>query len=56
MGTKMANAFMLTGFECFDVTTNDIIKHPNLLNKYNGLVACGGFSYGDVLGQARMGK
>ncbi len=50
---EMANAFMLAGFECFDVTTNDIINHPDILNQYNGLVACGGFSYGDVLGAGR---
>ena len=47
---EMANAFNLAGFECYDVNTNDVIANPALLNEYHGLVACGGFSYGDVLG------
>ena len=33
--------------------TNDIINNPDILNDYRGLVACGGFSYGDVLGAGR---
>ena len=49
----MANAFNLAGFDCYDVNTNDVIANPGLLNEYHGLVACGGFSYGDVLGAGR---
>ena len=47
---EMAHAFMLSGFECHDVHTNDIAS--NIL-KYDGLVACGGFSFGDVLGAGK---
>ncbi len=50
---EMANAFNLAGFDCYDVNTNDVIANPALLNEYHGLVACGGFSYGDVLGAGR---
>ena len=50
---EMANAFILAGFDCYDVNTNDIISNPMLLDEYHGLVACGGFSYGDVLGAGR---
>ena len=50
---EMANAFNLAGFDCYDVNTNDVIANPSLLDGYHGLVACGGFSYGDVLGAGR---
>ena len=50
---EMANAFRLAGFDCYDINTNDIINNPEILNSYKGLVACGGFSYGDVLGAGR---
>jgi phosphoribosylformylglycinamidine synthase len=50
---EMANAFKYVGFDAYDVNTNDIINNPDILNDYNGLVACGGFSYGDVLGAGR---
>ena len=50
---EMANAFRLAGFDCYDINTNDIINNPEMLNSYKGLVACGGFSYGDVLGAGR---
>ena len=50
---EMANAFTLAGFDCYDVNTNDVINNPALLKEYDGLVACGGFSYGDVLGAGR---
>ena len=36
-----------------NINTNDIISNPDILNSYKGLVACGGFSYGDVLGAGR---
>jgi phosphoribosylformylglycinamidine synthase len=50
---EMANAFRLAGFDCYDINTNDIINNPEILNSYKGLAACGGFSYGDVLGAGR---
>ena len=50
---EMANAFNLASFDCYDINTNDIISNPGLLDEYHGLVACGGFSYGDVLGAGR---
>jgi phosphoribosylformylglycinamidine synthase len=47
---EMAAAFMRAGFECADVHMQDLINGSVQLDRYNGLVACGGFSYGDVLG------
>jgi phosphoribosylformylglycinamidine synthase len=46
---EMAAAFTLAGFEAVDVHMTDL--HGGLgLDSFSGLVACGGFSYGDVLG------
>ena len=47
---EMAAAFSLAGFECQDVHMSDLISGRVDLADFNGLVACGGFSYGDVLG------
>ena len=47
---EMAAAFHRVGFECVDVHMSDIIEGRTSLENYKGLVACGGFSYGDVLG------
>lgn len=47
---EMAAAFSRAGFEAIDVHMSDIIDRPAALAAFNGLVACGGFSYGDVLG------
>ena len=47
---EMANAFHQSGFDCYDIHTNDLSSN---LSKFNGLVACGGFSFGDVLGAGR---
>jgi phosphoribosylformylglycinamidine synthase len=47
---EMAAAFDRAGFETFDVHMSDIIEHGMQLDEFKGLVACGGFSYGDVLG------
>ncbi len=47
---EMANAFYRAGFECVDVHMSDIIEGRVSLERFKGLVACGGFSYGDVLG------
>lgn len=50
---EMAAAFMQAGFECVDVTTQAIIAGEVTLQDFQGLVACGGFSYGDVLGAGK---
>ena len=47
---EMAAAFDRAGFETIDVHMSDIIEHGMQLDDFKGLVACGGFSYGDVLG------
>ncbi|MGH8492313.1 MAG: phosphoribosylformylglycinamidine synthase [Moraxellaceae bacterium] len=47
---EMAAAFDRAGFESFDVHMSDIIEGRVNLADFKGLVACGGFSYGDVLG------
>ncbi len=47
---EMATAFNRAGFECTDVHMNDLGNDHHSLNDFIGLVACGGFSYGDVLG------
>jgi phosphoribosylformylglycinamidine synthase len=47
---EMAAAFDAAGFECHDVHMSDIISGAVSLSGFSGLVACGGFSYGDVLG------
>ena len=47
---EMAAAFDRAGFRAFDVHMTDLIDGGATLDGYHGLVACGGFSYGDVLG------
>lgn len=47
---EMAAAFDRAGFTSVDVHLSDIINGRHLLDDFVGLVACGGFSYGDVLG------
>jgi len=47
---EMAAAFDKAGFTAIDVHTTDILTGRTNLNEFKGLVACGGFSYGDVLG------
>jgi phosphoribosylformylglycinamidine synthase len=47
---EMAAAFDRAGFDCFDVHMSDILSGRVSLADFKGLVACGGFSYGDVLG------
>jgi phosphoribosylformylglycinamidine synthase len=46
----MAAAFDRAGFEAIDVHMNDLRAGRLTLSEFTGLVACGGFSYGDVLG------
>ncbi|CAG8485812.1 6769_t:CDS:2 [Acaulospora colombiana] len=48
--TEMAFAFHLAGFSAIDVHMSDIISSKTTLKDFKGIVACGGFSYGDVLG------
>ncbi len=48
--TEMAAAFMRAGFEASDVHMSDLLDGRRDLAGFRGLVACGGFSYGDVLG------
>lgn len=47
---EMAAAFDRAGFACTDVHMSDILTGRRQLTEFVGLVACGGFSYGDVLG------
>jgi phosphoribosylformylglycinamidine synthase len=47
---EMAAAFDRAGFEAHDVHMSDIIAGRVSLAAFRGLAACGGFSYGDVLG------
>jgi phosphoribosylformylglycinamidine synthase len=47
---EMAAAFHRAGFEPLDVHMTDLIAGRVHLEDFRGLVACGGFSYGDVLG------
>ena len=48
--TEMAAAFVQAGFDAIDVHMTDILCQREDLSRFRGLVACGGFSYGDVLG------
>ena len=48
--TEMAAVFTRAGFDAYDVHMTDIIAGRVRLARFHGLVACGGFSYGDVLG------
>ncbi len=47
---EMAAAFDRAGFSTYDVHMTDIIAGRTALSKFAGIVAGGGFSYGDVLG------
>ena len=47
---EMAAAFERAGFAPVDVHMSDLLANPQALDDYGALVACGGFSYGDVLG------
>ncbi len=47
---EMAASFYKAGFECIDVHMSDILAGRVTLDDFKALVACGGFSYGDVLG------
>jgi phosphoribosylformylglycinamidine synthase len=47
---EMAYAFTEAGFEAFDVHMTDLQAGRAKLQDFKGVVACGGFSYGDTLG------
>jgi phosphoribosylformylglycinamidine synthase len=47
---EMAAVFERVGFEAHDVHMSDVLAGRVKLEDFRGLVACGGFSYGDVLG------
>jgi phosphoribosylformylglycinamidine synthase len=47
---EMAAAFTRAGFTAVDVHMSDIIAGRVSLEDFAGVMACGGFSYGDVLG------
>ncbi|MBL1378637.1 phosphoribosylformylglycinamidine synthase [Zobellella iuensis] len=47
---EMAAAFDRAGFSAIDVHMSDLQSGRYRLDEFAGLVACGGFSYGDVLG------
>jgi phosphoribosylformylglycinamidine synthase len=50
---EMAAAFTRAGFEAVDVHMSDLAAGRRKLADFRGLAACGGFSYGDVLGAGR---
>ena len=50
---EMAAAFHRAGFTAVDVHMSDLLAGRATLADFRGLVACGGFSYGDVLGSGR---
>ncbi|MCK5480313.1 MAG: phosphoribosylformylglycinamidine synthase subunit PurQ, partial [Gammaproteobacteria bacterium] len=47
---EMAAVFHRAGFEAIDVHMSDLLSARVTLADFKGVVACGGFSYGDVLG------
>lgn len=51
--SEMAFAFMTAGFSAVDVHMTDLLSGRVSLSTFRGLAACGGFSYGDVLGAGR---
>lgn len=50
---EMAAGFDRAGFAAVDVHMSDLLEGRVALDDFKGLVACGGFSYGDVLGAGR---
>lgn len=47
---EMSWSFQQTGFDVYDVHMTDILSGKISLKEFTGFAACGGFSYGDVLG------
>jgi phosphoribosylformylglycinamidine synthase len=50
---EMAAAFTKAGFDASDVHMSEILSGKTSLSIFQGMAACGGFSYGDVLGAGR---
>ncbi len=50
---EMAAAFTRAGFDAIDVHMSDLASGRRALADFNAFAACGGFSYGDVLGAGR---
>jgi phosphoribosylformylglycinamidine synthase len=50
---EMSAAFTRAGFDAVDVHMSDLASGRVKLSDFRGLAACGGFSYGDVLGAGR---
>ncbi|HEX5354159.1 MAG TPA: phosphoribosylformylglycinamidine synthase [Rhodanobacteraceae bacterium] len=50
---EMAAAFTRAGFDAVDVHMSDLVAGRHKLADFAGFAACGGFSYGDVLGAGR---
>lgn len=50
---EMAWAFSEAGFDAVDVHMSDILSGSTTLDQFRGVAACGGFSYGDVLGAGK---
>jgi len=50
---EMAAAFTRAGFDAVDVHMSELISGARTLAGFSGFAACGGFSYGDVLGAGR---
>ena len=47
---EMAAAFLAAGFDCVDLHMSDLSSGARHLSQFQAFAACGGFSYGDVLG------
>jgi phosphoribosylformylglycinamidine synthase len=47
---EMAAVLDMAGFEPHDIHMSDLLSGSRALGEFRGLIACGGFSYGDVLG------
>uniref|UniRef100_A0A8C3FDC7 Phosphoribosylformylglycinamidine synthase n=1 Tax=Chrysemys picta bellii TaxID=8478 RepID=A0A8C3FDC7_CHRPI len=50
---EMVAAFVMAGFQAWDVTMQDLCAGEVTLEPFQGLVFVGGFSYADVLGSAK---
>lgn len=50
---EMAWAFSVAGFDAVDIHMTDLLSGKLSLTSFRGLAACGGFSYGDVLGAGK---
>lgn len=50
---EMSAAFMMAGFEVYDITMTDLLRGNVSLDEFSGVAFVGGFSYADVLGSAK---